>query len=83
MVSKSISIGTSVFIVASFLDNTASSAFALTFSPTEPEIFSLFFNIHSIESYSNNNFCAVLGPTPLIPGILSTLSPCNPKKSMT
>ena len=82
-VSKSSSIGTSVFILASFLDNIASSAFSLTLSPTDPVILSLFFSIPSTESYSDNNFCAVLGPTPRIPGILSTLSPCKPKKSMT
>ena len=32
--------------------------------------------------YSSNNFCAVLGPTPGHPGILSEASPISPSKSI-
>ena len=70
-------------MVANCLLMIALSFPALTFSPSDPLILSALANTFSKVPYSFNNLAAVFSPTPLMPGILSTASPINPKISIT
>ena len=70
-------------IVANFLERMAKSFPAFIFSPNAPFILSALASTFSSVPYSANNLQAVFCPTPAIPGMLSTASPINPKKSIT
>ena len=70
-------------MVANRFDNKAWSAKFMTFSFCLPLSLSALAMIFSTDPNSFSKVTAVLGPIPGTPGILSTLSPCNPNTSMT
>ena len=71
------SIGTSNFMLASFLVRGSWSRDNLKFSPTFPEIEAAFLISSSRDPNLVYHLLAVLGPTPGMPGILSDVSPTS------
>ncbi|MPM71892.1 hypothetical protein SDC9_118863 [bioreactor metagenome] len=81
--SISISIGTSVFIVAKNFENKICSLFSSIFVLSVPFSLFVFLSKFSTDPNSSSSFSAVFGPTPGQPGILSDVSPIRPSKSIT
>ena len=77
-----ISYGTSIFMVARYLERIICSLFSSTFFLRAPFSLSVFSNRLSMLPNSVSSFSAVLGPTPGHPGMLSDESPISPNKSI-
>ena len=75
--------GTSVFIVARNFENFICSIFSSTFLRRAPLSLSVLFSNSSMLPNSCINLVAVFSPIPGHPGILSEVSPINPKISIT